>query len=164
MVGGKSRVMAEVYRHKNEKFKNGNEPVRELKLLFLDNYKYIKEYTKKSKGQEELYDMENDPQELYNLIDKVPEKAKSLKFLAKSNRSHTIKVFIDDTGLGEASLDEKWNKYCFDLPDKKIGSKSRLRFISDTISPADSGVSSDRRSLGFVLSWYAFSGRKCPKR
>ena len=77
---GDSRVMSEIYRHAD-----AGDPlkadvfVRELKSLFLENYKYIKEYAEESEGQDELYDIEKDPRELYNLIEKEPEKAKEME-------------------------------------------------------------------------------------
>lgn len=70
-----SRVIAEVYKHKYKKPRYGEEFVRDLKALFLDNYKYIKD----SKSRGELYDLNDDPQELYNLIDKMPEKVKEME-------------------------------------------------------------------------------------
>ena len=77
---GGSRVMSEIYRHidagdslKADVF------VRELKSLFSKNYKYIKEFDKESESQDELYDIENDPGELQNLIEKTPEKAKEME-------------------------------------------------------------------------------------
>ena len=90
---GRSRVMAEIYRHKysefldmfidryikDTRFRKGDTFARELKALFLNNYKYIKEYTRESKGQAELYDIDSDPGELYNLIDTMPEKAKEME-------------------------------------------------------------------------------------
>jgi arylsulfatase A-like enzyme len=90
---GTSRVMAEIYLHKyttlidlfvdryvkDKRFRKENRFARELKALFLDNYKYIKEHTEESKGQEELYDIGNDPQESLNLIDTMPEKAKEME-------------------------------------------------------------------------------------
>ena len=90
---GRSRVMAEIYRHKyskfldmfidryikDKRFRKGDRFARELKALFLDNYKYIKEYTRESKDHVELYDIGNDPGELYNLIDSMPEKAKEME-------------------------------------------------------------------------------------
>ena len=74
---GKSRVMAEIYR-RSKPF-GGNNFIRELKSLVLNDYKYIKEYAKDSGGRDELYDMNNDPRELYNLIDTMPEKAKEME-------------------------------------------------------------------------------------
>ena len=90
---GTSRVMAEIYLHKyttlidlfvdryvkDRRFRKGNRFARELKALFLDNYKYIREYTKESKGQRELYDLGNDPQESHNVIDTMPEKAREME-------------------------------------------------------------------------------------
>ena len=76
---GDRSVMSEIYRHadaggslKKDVF------VRELKSLVLNNYKYIKEYTEESGGQDELYDIESDPGELYNLIEEAPDKAKEM--------------------------------------------------------------------------------------
>ena len=72
--------MSEIYRHAD-----AGDPlkadvfVRELKSLFLKNYKYIKEYAKESEGRDELYDVEKDPEELFNLIEKEPEKAKEME-------------------------------------------------------------------------------------
>ena len=87
-----SGLMAEVYRHeyqflnmfiqgyvKDERFLKGERFTRELKALFLDEYKYIREYSGESGGQEELYNIDSDPQELYNLIDTMPEKAKEME-------------------------------------------------------------------------------------
>ena len=48
-------------------------------MLFLGNYKYIQEYAEASKGQGELYDIENDPRELNNLIGIMPEKSKEME-------------------------------------------------------------------------------------
>jgi len=76
---GRSRVMAEIYRRYYKIPRKGKRFTKELKTLLLDNYKYIQEYSKESKGQEELYDIENDPRELKNLIDKMPEKAKEMR-------------------------------------------------------------------------------------
>jgi arylsulfatase A-like enzyme len=76
---GRSRVMAEIYRHKYIWPQRREGFARELKALFLNNYKYIKEYQKESKGKKELYDIDNDPRELYNLIDAMPDKAKEME-------------------------------------------------------------------------------------
>ena len=74
-----SKVMSEIYRRYYKVPRKGEIFARELKVLFLDNYKYIKEYAEESKGQGELYDIENDPRELNNLIDIMPEKAKEME-------------------------------------------------------------------------------------
>ncbi len=76
---GRSRVMAEIYRHKYIWPQRREGFARELKALFLNNYKYIKEYQKESKGKKELYDIDNDPRELYNLIDAMPDKAREME-------------------------------------------------------------------------------------
>jgi uncharacterized sulfatase len=76
---GRSWVMAEIYRRYYKVPRKGEIFARDLKVLLLDNYKFIQEYSKELKGQEELYDIENDPRELKNLIDKMPEKAKEMR-------------------------------------------------------------------------------------
>jgi len=92
---GKSRVLAEVYRSKyteiydlfidryvkDERFRKEGRLARQLKALYLDNYKYIKEYPAELQGRDELYDIENDPQELYNIIETMPERAKEMEML-----------------------------------------------------------------------------------
>jgi len=91
----RSRVMAEVYRSKyteiydlfidryvkDERFRKEGRLARQLKALYLDNYKYIKEYPAELQGRDELYDIENDPQELYNVIETMPERAKEMEML-----------------------------------------------------------------------------------
>ena len=74
-----SKVMAEIYRRYYKVPRKGKIFARELKVLFLGNYKYIQEYAEASKGQGELYDIENDPRELNNLIGIIPEKAKEME-------------------------------------------------------------------------------------
>ena len=88
-----NRVMAEIYRGtyteiydlfidryvKNRRFRKEERLARQLKTLYLDNYKYIKEFPGISKSQDELYDIESDPAEAYNLIDTRPEKAKEME-------------------------------------------------------------------------------------
>jgi arylsulfatase A-like enzyme len=89
----RSRAMAEIYRSKytelydlfieryikDKRFQKEGKFARQLKALYLDNYKYIKEYPRESKSQDELYDLESDPGELHNLIDTMPEKAKEME-------------------------------------------------------------------------------------
>ena len=76
---GSSRVMSEIYRHESLSSVKGDRFVRELKSLSLDNYKYIKEYARESGGQAELYHIDNDPGELYNLIEELPGKAQEME-------------------------------------------------------------------------------------
>jgi arylsulfatase A-like enzyme len=71
-----SRVMAEVYRHHYMTMPRWEPGVaRDLKSLYLDNYKYIKDI----KGQSELYDIVNDPRELHNLINIMPKEAEKIE-------------------------------------------------------------------------------------
>ena len=90
---GRSRVMAEIYRGtysgiydlfidryvKDRRFRKEGRLARQLKALYLDNYKYIKEYPGTAKSRDELYNIEKDPAEVYNLIDTRPEKAKEME-------------------------------------------------------------------------------------
>ena len=83
-----SRVIAEIYRHKDPAKEEGAPLVRELKALVLDNYKYIKEYPEAGNGHDELYDIDNDPQELSNLINLLPGKAEEMAQTLMDALSH----------------------------------------------------------------------------
>ena len=96
-------VLSEVYKHKYKQPTKGKNFARELKALFKDNYKYIKEYQNNSDEYNELYDIENDPGELQNLISTMPEKAeamdKKMKEWLQYSQDQTVKdkpVKIDD--------------------------------------------------------------------
>ena len=76
LFGGESKVMAEVYRHAYRSIPEWEVKfARDLKTLYLGNYKYIKDMN----GQSELYDVVNDPRELRNLINIMPEEAEKME-------------------------------------------------------------------------------------
>jgi len=73
---GESKVMAEVYRHAYRSIPEWElKFARDLQSLYLGNYKYIKDMN----GQGELYDIVNDPRELRNLINIMPEEAEKME-------------------------------------------------------------------------------------
>ena len=89
----------------------------------------------------------------------VPPKLKCLKLFAKSNRNHTIEVFLDEIKLGEAKLDGIWREYYLWPKNDSPSGNARLFFKSDTFSIADIGDNGDERKLGFMLGWYEFEAR-----
>jgi arylsulfatase A-like enzyme len=103
LLEAEGTVLSEVYKHKYKQPNKGKNFARELKALFSDNYKYIKEYRNDSDEYYELYDIENDPEELQNLASSMPDKAeemnKKLQEWLQHSQYQTVKdkpVKIDD--------------------------------------------------------------------
>ena len=86
----------------------------------------------------------------------VPEHAKTLDLFTKSNRPHSIRVYLNDVMLGELAMKGRWTVHSLPLPENYPTGEVRLRFKSDTMIPADEGFNNDTRSLGFILSWHEF--------
>jgi len=87
---------------------------------------------------------------------KAPKTAKSLTLFAKSNRPHSVKVYLEDICLGEATMDPRWRLHELQIPEGRPVGEVNLRFQSSSIVPAELGPSEDTRTLGFILSWYQF--------
>lgn len=79
-----------------------------------------------------------------------------LRLFMKSNRRHTVEVYIEEKKVGEVNLDDVWRIFELPLPhDISIG-ESELVFKSDAVSPFELGYNEIRRVQGFILSWFEF--------
>lgn len=87
---------------------------------------------------------------------RVPLSAGSLTLVARSNRSHRIKIFLNDAAIGEIELQDGWMEYCLPLPADTPRGRARLRFESEVISLIERGSLGDMRELGFILSSFKF--------
>jgi arylsulfatase A-like enzyme len=91
--------MAEVFKSEYQNPRKGQRLSRELKALYLNNYKYIREYIRDSKGGEELYDIETDPLEMKNLATSMPDKAKEMEMKLRKWLPHDELQTFDNKPL-----------------------------------------------------------------
>lgn len=64
-------------------------------------------------------------------------------------------VQIGEHEVGSFTPTEKWTTYVFRVPYSALPSADsiQIQFLTETFTPADSGLNGDTRALGFLLDW-----------
>jgi arylsulfatase A-like enzyme len=100
-------VLAEIYHREYPRPGREERFTRELKAVYMDNYKFIKDYSQSSERRDELYDLERDAYESHNIIDDLPEQAKAMeKELAEWYPPGESQLFLSEPAIMDQSTRE----------------------------------------------------------